>query len=508
MSESESLVGTHASETGSVNGEGGRTRRWSARTRTLVVVGVLLGLVCAAFVVCALVELVRVRRDPAFARRTFVLLSDVHTDPLSQPVTRNQSTWCRDPAAARARGLAAFPGAAEPQYVLRVRPGGRYGRYGCDAPKALAAAAYDAMAAAAAQLRHAPEFVLHGGDAAAHALDAAGVVDAFEHTHAQLAARFPRARVVPAVGNNDVVPHYDAACDSPALATLAGLWRRYGWLDADQEAFFRHAGAHAADATADGLVRVLALNANIFLARGRRPANQSTADDCGQLAWLDAELARAAQRGQTVLVLMHVAPVVDNYDKKDLWANATVAQAFRDTLARHNAAHPGLVQAVVMGHVHKDEYRLLRRPDGSTLLPVIVAPAVSPVFDNNPAFRIVYFSAENAPATSGNSSGGKGKHKVAVLRDYDQYYMDLRASYTTNTTQWVREYRFSTAYGRRSLQTDEFDRLHADLGTHSALMTEYMTRYASHYTTDEKTTLCAYQSNTADEYQQCVAQWS
>ena len=39
----------------------------------------------------------------------------------------------------------------------------------------------------------------------------------------------------------------------------------------------------------------LALNANIFLARGRRPANQSTADDCGQLAWLAAELARAAE---------------------------------------------------------------------------------------------------------------------------------------------------------------------------------------------------------------------
>lgn len=508
MSERESLVGTGAIESGSVNSEGSTGKRWSARTRTLVAVGVLLGLVCVAFVVCALVEVVRARGDNTYGRRTFLFVSDVHADPLSRPETRNQTTWCRDPKEVRLRGLAADPGAAEPQYVLRVRAGGRLGRYGCDSPFALADATYDAMHAAAARLRRAPEFIVHGGDAAAHGLDRAGVEAAFEHAHARLAALFPGTRVVPAVGNNDVVPHYDAACDSESLAALAALWRRYGWLDADQEAFFRHAGAHGADATADGLLRVLALNANVFLARGRRPANQTTADDCGQLAWLDAELARAAARGQTVLVLAHVAPVVDNYDKKDLWANASLAQRFRDTLARHNAAHPGLVQAVLMGHVHKDEYRLLRNPDGSTLLPVVVAPAISPVFDNNPAFRVVYFSRENAPSANSSSEKGGKARKVAVLRDYDQHYMDLREAYTTNASRWHHEYRFSTAYGRRSLQTDQFDRLHSDLATHSALMTEYMTRYASHYTTEEKTTLCTYQSNNAQEYQQCISKWT
>jgi len=247
-------------------------------------------------------------------------------------------------------------------------------------------------------------------------------------------------------------------------------------------------------------LRIIVLNSNPFLRKGW--GNMTPNNDCGQLDWMDSELSLAEKNGQTVFILVHAGPVMDAFDDSELWGNQTQKQIFRDIIEKHNKNTPGLVQAILMGHVHKDEYRIIHASNTSAMVPVIVAPAISPVYDNNPGFRITYFDEEKVV------NADKTKKSVITLRDYDQFYTDLRASYIKNETEWIHEYRFSKAYNQRTLQIDSYVALHNDLSTHSALMTSFMTRYAVHYSLNEKETLCAFNSNTIDDYNKCIQDWS
>jgi len=466
------------------------------RRRAVIIVTVVLGLVCAVFIACALVELWKISEDNTFNKRTFIFFSDTHTDVLADCARYNQSTFCRSSTIRSAPFDFSVLGE---QYKLRVSPGGFYGRYGCDAPKTLVESMMESIHHVAKSLKHEPEFIINGGDIPAHDIDHDAFIVSYEHMFGLLQKYFPNKIVVQAVGNNDANPPYDPTCDSESLKTVGDIWLKYGWLERDQEAVFKHSGAHARNVTKDGKLRVVALNSNQFLSKSW--PNSTPNNDCGQLDWFDSELTLAAQRGQTVLVLIHSAPVIDAFNDRELWGNQSQAKRFRDIIQSHNEQKPGLVQAILMGHVHKDEYRILHATGGDPMVPVIVAPAISPVYDNNPGYRIMYFDEEKV-------SYGDTKRKVISIRDYDQYYMDLRASYIHNSSKWEREYRFSSAYGKKTLRTNDYVSLHQDLSTHSKLMTEFMTHYAVHYSLQERATLCAFNSNNAEDYQACYNNWS
>jgi len=467
-------------------------KKRSIKWRAVAIIAGVLGVVCLVFLVCALVELIRLSVDNTFNKRTFLFISDLHTDPLADCQRFNQSTYCRENFSMDFSELG-------PQYRFRVTPGGFYGRYGCDAPKTLIDDMISNLHKIAKGLQKEPEFIINGGDIPAHSITHEQFIESFEFVHDLLEKNFPGMTVVQTIGNNDANPPYDPKCDSESLQTVADLWLKYGWLDKDQEAFFRHSGAHARTVTKDGRLRVIALNSNQFLSKSWYPATPS--DDCGQLDWLDSELEACAKRDQTVLILIHAAPVIDAFNDKELWGNETQAKRFRDIIQAHNANTPGLIQGILMGHVHKDEYRVLHASDKSAMIPVIVAPAISPIYDNNPGFRVMYFSEDKV------KQNGDTK-KVIVLHDYDQYYTDLRASYINNATEWKHEYRFSKAYGKKTLQTNDYVSLHEDLSTHSTLMSEFMMRYAVHYSLKERETLCAFNSNDAQDYEECYNDWS
>ena len=66
-------------------------------------------------------------------------------------------------------------------------------------------------------------------------------------------------------------------------------------------------------------------------------------------------------------------------------------------------------------HTHKDDFRLhMTTPEtsapqqGSAKSFVLLAPAISPVYQNNPAFRVMSLDTDNL-----------------ALLDYSQFYMDL-----------------------------------------------------------------------------------
>jgi hypothetical protein len=115
------------------------------------------------------------------------------------------------------------------------------------------------------------------------------------------------------------------------------------------------------------------------------------------LAWLEAELAAAKEAQERVWLLYHIPPGIDGYATLrrgacpgtmiPMWDQAHAA-AFLALLKRY----AGTVTASFAGHTHMDDFRLIGDAEGRYGF-ALITPAVSPIFGQNPAFRVVNYDA-------------------------------------------------------------------------------------------------------------------
>jgi hypothetical protein len=124
---------------------------------------------------------------------------------------------------------------------------------------------------------------------------------------------------------------------------------------------------------------------------------------------------------------MHVLPGIDALrsslgEPQPLWTPACIQKFIGDM-----TDFRGTVREIYAGHIHRDDFRILPDREGKPLLPIHVAPSVSPVYFNNPAVEVGWY----------DKSTGE-------LADYAPLYLDLANFKTT----WAVEYVFSQAYGR------------------------------------------------------------
>lgn len=414
----------------------------------------------------------------------FAVVTDLHYDPLVSP-EYNQSTYCRPPEAAGAQfHPELFYGRVR---APKVTGGGQYGRYMCDSPRALVdSAAAHMRATLGSGSSGAVSFGLVLGDNVAHFLDNASFLEATKYSATLLKDVFGDIPVVPAVGNNDVLPDYEAVCNSAHYAMLADLWVRQGWLDADQVPFFRYSGAHSRVVPGTSL-RVIALNTNLFSFKNRAPA---PLDDCGQLAWLSGQLATAAAQGEDVYIIGHIPPIVDWYGRRALWRE-DARTAFWDVVGK--SAGRAAVRALLFAHTHKDEFRVVPEgtlggtPPEQPAFGVLVNPSVSPNTENNPAWRI-YETARYEPAS------------------FQQYYLDLRRANALGRAEWAPDYN-STAIAAPGLGVAGLAALRADMLRSSAAMAAFVERLAVHYSSSERLFACLTTTDSEAAFLACYDEW-
>jgi sphingomyelin phosphodiesterase acid-like 3 len=110
-----------------------------------------------------------------------------------------------------------------------------------------------------------------------------------------------------------------------------------------------------------------------------------------QFAWFDARLAEASKAGKKVWLLMHAPPGADEGTTGEagndngkitaatmMWVDMNQAK-FMGIIEKY----PGLIAMSLAGHTHMDEFRLLS--PGNALA---ITAGISPVFGNNPAYKI------------------------------------------------------------------------------------------------------------------------
>ena len=149
-------------------------------------------------------------------------------------------------------------------------------------------------------------------------------------------------------------------------------------------------------------LRIIFPNTVFFSAHYRNACGSASAPDPGPatLAWLDAEFAAAKQAQERVWLVYHIPPGVDGYETlrqgacpgtiEPMW-NQAYAEPFNALLQRY----ADTIAASFAGHTHMDDFRLLGDDSGYFAF-VLITPAVSPIFGQNPAFRTVVYDPAGA----------------------------------------------------------------------------------------------------------------
>ena len=288
-----------------------------------------------------------------------------------------------------------------------------------------------------------PIFVLFLGDALAHDFRIRYILTTHQKSKAsydrfvaktmqyltlKLKGALPDTDVYPVVGNNDsYTGDYDVVPEGQFFKDSAKLWSGLILTPAGKKSFltnYPQAGFYAFTLPEQSQYKVLVLNSVLFSSRAQSPAVARAARV--QLAWLQTELQTAKVQHQKVLIAFHIPIGIDVYKTitsfftrvQEFWMPA-YTQAFKKILGDNT----NVVTGILAGHLHMDSFEILTT-NSVDKIPVSIVPAVSPIFGNNPGFKMYRYDAS-----------------TFKLNNYETYYYPLNTD-----KKWEKEYSFEAIY--------------------------------------------------------------
>jgi sphingomyelin phosphodiesterase acid-like 3 len=390
---------------------------------------------------------------------TFLIVSDIHFNPMADA------------------GLVDELMKADPpqwESILDQTKPAAFSQYGEDTNWWLLRSALEAMRSTLPQ----PAFILVTGDLLAHqfpdtfrrtAHDGSPqayrrfVRNTVEFLALQLRLRFPRATILPTPGNNDDdCGDYQIAAGGPFLQDTAGIVRKLARGDDELERSWKELGTFDVRHPVLPKTRILSLN-TIFFSEKYRAANfnqgcavVSSTAPADLLSWLQARLDHAKKAHEKVWLMLHIPPGMDGYSTIEryesllktgqppakicptalvpMWAPEWTAK-FDELLARY----AGTVIVSLSGHTHTDDFRVISGSDRPAF--VLINPPISPVYNQNPAFRVATFAQD-----------------ASLIDDSVYYLTNLIYASKTTSGQWAREYDFAREWKMRGVNA-------ANLGT-------------------------------------------
>jgi sphingomyelin phosphodiesterase acid-like 3 len=234
-----------------------------------------------------------------------------------------------------------------------------------------------------------PPVVVVTGDLLAHDITKRTATPTAVLMARRLNRAFPNAQFVLALGNDDsACGDYGLAPDSAFLKAVAAAWEplvnRRGAAPAFSRTFI-HDGFYTASLPVAGL-RAIVLDDVFWSPRYR--AQCGAAGNAGAQSLSELETALGRARGR-VWVLFHIPPGVDAFSTADLAHRLAIVPFLtpsrRDRLVAALGSGRGHIALAVAGHTHRFAYRIVNAT-GPQPVPMLLVPAVSPIFGNAPSF--------------------------------------------------------------------------------------------------------------------------
>jgi hypothetical protein len=187
-----------------------------------------------------------------------------------------------------------------------------------------------------------------------------------------------------------------------------------------------------------------------------------------ELRWLETALEQARAAGETVWLLLHIPPGIDSFaTDQSLQKNGPIVtlwhpewtSRFLQLLERYQ----GTIQATFAGHMHTDDFRVIRL-NGKPALFCKVVPAISPIYGNNPGFEIVQYDRQTGAI--------------------ENYQLDYLTNLSTDgkptapaAAKWAIEYDFRQTYGFSALNAQTITQLAESMKTNTSFQQSYMKFY-------------------------------
>lgn len=345
------------------------------------------------------------------------------------------------------------------------------GHYGKDPGWALIRSALDAMQHAEPH----PNLVMILGDFLGHRFRQQFDASAADHSDAafhdfvrktmaftaqEIVRRFPATPIVAAIGNNDDdCGDYQLEPDGPFLKDTLPIVRRMlgGSVPDGFDAGWAATGNYSIRHPTVPDLRIVFANSIYFSRNYRDTCGHAGGADPAEatMRFLTAQLDAAQSAGDKVWLIYHIPPGADAYatlHDGSCPANPVMMwrpqyQAAFDALMRR---HTTTVLASFAGHTHMDEFRLIGSADAYDGF-ILVTPAISPIFGQNPGFQIIEHNA------------------AGRLLDRDTYYLaNLATAGAGERPDWKIEYGFDARWNLRGIDLLTLTELNHRLATSPA----------------------------------------
>ncbi len=365
------------------------------------------------------------------AAQPWIVLSDIHFDPFAQP--RLVDRLAAAPPD-RWRAIFATGDASAPSGP------------GSDTNDALLESTLDGAHDAVSN----PRAVIITGDFLAHEFRAKFDRTAKTHGDAAYAAfvdktigflawelqtAFPRAHLIPAIGNNDgYCGDYESTPHAAFLAHMAADFAASVGAP-DPTAFitqFSTGGYYTVPLPA-GNAQAIVLNDVFWSTNYKNACGDPKADPGGdELTWLQATQAALAP-ATPVWIIAHIPPGVDVFSTMRAKSGSAPVMFLADRFNGQFLTSLDSRSAVVMsiaGHTHMNSFRDIGPDPTTPRAPMLIIPSVSPTFGNAPSFAVVDVDTT-----------------AAWVTDAQVYLL----SKSKDAWTWHREYDFDSVYGRGTI---------------------------------------------------------
>ncbi|XP_065674515.1 sphingomyelinase phosphodiesterase D isoform X2 [Hydra vulgaris] len=336
-----------------------------------------------------------------------------------------------------------------------------YGIPGCDTPLELLKSTANEMQKINANIKNSAEFILVTGDQAAHDYDQfqvdveQSIFLSANKTLIELSNALPLTPIFLAVGNNDIVYDYQppVKVNDSFYKNYAEIMEPFMFISTDvvnnnARSHFRetfYIGGFYKVYIKEASIILLVLNTNYWITKAYE--NNYDVVNIGniQMSWLITQLKEAQLNNKKVIIAGHIPPGCSSYELHcNMWLS-NYTDIYLDITAR---IYKNIIAVQLYGHTHEDKIKLLYQsqifppiPEENMKSYMLLAPSITPVYQNNPAFRLVTFNEDRN------------------IADYDQFYFDLVLSNVLKKPVWYKEYSFSNAYNTSTVTIDVSENL-------------------------------------------------
>ncbi|EKD54856.1 MAG: putative acid sphingomyelinase-like protein phosphodiesterase transmembrane protein [uncultured bacterium] len=214
---------------------------------------------------------------------------------------------------------------------------------------------------------------------------------------------FPETDIYAAVGNNDsYTGDYSSVPDGSFFQDTARTWSILIHNTDNRENFihdFPEGGYYAVSLPHHKNQRILVLNTVLFSAKARGVHVDQAAKK--ELAWLHQQLMLAAKEKQKVILAFHIPVGIDVYATLQTKLTSVVvywkpkySQAFEAELKNFASS----IKEILPAHIHIDAFQVVMINQLGEV-PVSFTPSISPIFGNNPAFKVFSYHPDTLNLT-------------------------------------------------------------------------------------------------------------